>query len=82
MLKLPAKLVCSVVGAVGLAAVACGGDDDPVADAAVADAPAETYFCIDDGTLPDAGPGQDAGAMCGVVVTDPADCPPGCVPVG
>jgi hypothetical protein len=78
-LKLPHLLTSVVVGAVAVAAVACGGDD----------AETEYYFCAepvrpdaavvaDAGALADAGP-ADAG-LCGFVVTDPTTCPPGCEP--
>ena len=78
-LKLPHVLSSVVVGAVAVAAVACGDDSErefyycaepPRPDAAV--------VAADAGALADAGP-PDA-ALCGTVVEDPAQCPPGCEP--
>jgi len=72
-LRLPAVLAAAVLGSVAVAA--CDGDGAP-------DAFQPHYFCFQDSTLPDAGPGQPDANPCGQVVTNPNDCPPGCTPVG
>jgi hypothetical protein len=68
-LRLPLVLTSVVVGVVAVAA--CGGGEEPE----------HTYHCF--GPIgPDAGAGEPDAGMCGQDVTDPADCPEGCEPLG
>jgi hypothetical protein len=65
-LRLPLVLTSVVVAAVAVAA--CTNDEPEP----------ETYFCVS-GDVPDAGAGQPDAALCGQIVHDPQDCPPGCI---